>query len=98
MSSFTQPLQHFFFERIMSDTLEKHDGKDSIGGRTITNLRFADDIDALAEEGQDLEVLVENLKKTCTRCKMEISAEKTELMTNRANGIQREIKDRILEQ
>ena len=28
-----------FLERIMSDALEEHDGKVSIGGRTITNLR-----------------------------------------------------------
>ena len=33
-----------------------------------------------------------DLDKTCTRYKMEISAEKTKLMTNSANGIQREIK------
>ena len=41
---------------------------------------------------QELEALVERLDKTCTRYKMEISAEKTKLMTNSANGIQREIK------
>ena len=29
--------------------LEDHEGTVSIGGRTITNLRFADDIDGLAE-------------------------------------------------
>ena len=75
----------------MSDALEEHDGKVSIGGRNITNLRFADDIDALAEEEQELEALVESLDKTCTRYKMEISAEKTKLMTNSANCIQREI-------
>ena len=51
MSSVTHPLQHFL-ERIMLDALEEHDGKVSIGGRNITNLRFADDIDALAEEEQ----------------------------------------------
>ena len=39
----------------MADALEEHDGKVSIGGRNITNLRFADDIDALAEEEQKLE-------------------------------------------
>ena len=72
--------------------LEGHDGKVSIGGRNITNLRFADDIDALAEKEQELEALVESLDKTCTRYKMEISAETTKLMTNSANGIQREIK------
>ena len=91
MSSVTLPLQHFL-ERIMSDALEEHDGKVSIGGRYITNLRFADDIDAVAEEEQELEALVESLDKTCTRYKMEISTEKTKLMTNSANGIQREIK------
>ena len=64
----------------MSDALEEHDGKVSIGGRNITNLRFADDIDALAEEEQELEALVESLDKTCTRYKSEISAEKTKLM------------------
>ena len=47
----------------MSDALEEHDGKFSIGGRNITNLRFADDIDALAEEEQELEALVESFNK-----------------------------------
>ena len=74
----------------MSDALEEHDRKVSIGGRNITNLRFADDIDALAEEEQELEALVESLDKTGTRYKMEISAEKTKLMKNSANGIQRD--------
>ena len=88
MSSVTYPLQHF--SRINhADVLEEHDGKVSIGGRNITNLRFADGIDALAEEEQELEALVESLGKTCTRYryKMEISAEKTKLMTNSARGI-----------
>ena len=76
----------------MSDALKEHDGKANTGGRNITNLRFADDIDALAEEEQELEALVESIDKTCKRYKMEISAEKTKLVTNSVNGIQREIK------
>ena len=84
-------LFNIFLERIMSDALEKHDGKVSIGSRDITNLRFAYDIDALAEE-QELETLVESLDKTCTKYKMAISAEKTKLMINSANDIQRDIK------
>ena len=76
----------------MSDALEEHDGKVSIGDRNITNLRFADDIDTLDEEEQELEALVESLDIICTMYKMEISAEKTKLMTNSANGIQREKK------
>ena len=60
-------LFNIVLERIMSDALGKHDGKISIGGRNFTNLRFADDIDALAEEEQELEALVESLNKTCSR-------------------------------
>ena len=37
----------------MTDALEDHEGTVSIGGRTITNLRFADDIDGLAGEEED---------------------------------------------
>ena len=74
-------------QRIMPDALQEHDGKVSIGGRNITNLRFADDIDTLAKEEQELETLVESLVKTCTRYKMEVSAEKTKRMSNSANGI-----------
>ena len=85
-------LFNIFLKRIMSDALEEHDRKVSIGGRNITNLRFADDTDALAEEKEELEALVESIDKTCTRYKVEFSVEKTKLMTNRANGIQREIK------
>ena len=64
----------------------------SIGGRTITYLRFADDIDGLAGEEEELAHLVERLDKASTACGMEISAEKTKLMTNNTNGINTEIK------
>ena len=80
-------LLSIFLDWIMTDALEQHDEKVSIGGRTISNLRFADDIDALAEEEQELEAVVESLDKTCTRYKMEISAEKTKLMANSVNGV-----------
>ena len=79
-------LFNVFLKRIMSDALEEHDGEVSIGGRNITNLRFADDINALVEEEQELEALVESLDKTFTGYEMEISAEKTKLMTNSANS------------
>ena len=85
-------LINIFLKRIMSDALEEHGRRVSIGSRNITNLEFADDIDALAEEEQVLEALVESLDKTFTKYKMEISAEKTRLMTNSANGILRDIK------
>ena len=40
-------LFNIFLERITTDALEDHEGTVSVGGRTITNLRFADDIDGL---------------------------------------------------
>ena len=43
-------LFNIFLERIMTDALEDREGTISIGGRTIINLRFADDIDGLAGE------------------------------------------------
>ena len=57
-------LFNIFLERIMSYALEKLDGKVNIGGRNITKLWFADDVDALAEEEQEREALVESLDKT----------------------------------
>ena len=47
----------------MTDTFEDHEGTVSTGGRTITNLRFVDDIDGLAGEEEELANLVERLDK-----------------------------------
>ena len=55
-----------FLERIMTDALEDHEGTVSTGGRTITNLRFADDIDGLEGEEEELAKLVERLNKAST--------------------------------
>ena len=63
-----------FLERIMTDALEDHEVTVSIGGRTITNLRFADDIDGLAGEEEELANLVERLDKASTAYGMETSA------------------------
>ena len=51
---------------IMTDALEDHEGTVSIRGRTITNLHFADDIDGLAGEEEELANLVERLDKAST--------------------------------
>ena len=55
----------------------------------ITNVRFADDIDGLAGE-EELAKLVEHLDKASTAYGMEISAEKTKLMSNNTSGINTE--------
>ena len=60
----------------MTDALEDDEGTVSIGGRTITNLHFADNIDGLAGEEEELAKLVERLDKASTAYGMEISAER----------------------
>ena len=65
----------------MTDALEDHEGTVRIGGRTITNLHFADDIDGSAGEEVEMANLVERLDKAPTAYDMEISAAKTKLMT-----------------
>ena len=47
----------------MTDALELHEGTVSTGGRAITNLCFADDIDDLAGDEEELAKLVEHLDK-----------------------------------
>ena len=75
----------------MTETLEYHESTVSIGGRTITNLCSASDIDGLAGE-KELAKLAECLDKASTAYSMEISAKKTKLMTNYTSGINTEIK------
>ena len=76
---------------IMTDALEDHEGTVSTGGRTITNFRFADDIDGLAGEDEEPAKLAERLHKTSTACGIGVSTEKTKLMTN-TSGINTEVK------
>ena len=76
----------------MTNALEDHEGTVSTGHRTITNLRFADDIDGLAGEEEELAKLVERLDKVSTAYGMEIRAEKTKLMRNDPSRISREMK------
>ena len=75
----------------MTDALDDHEGTVSIGGRKITNLRFADDIDCLAGKEEEPTNLVERLDKASTAYGMEISAKKTKLMTNNTGGINTDI-------
>ena len=75
-------LFNILLERIMTDALEDREGTVCIGGRTITDHRFADDIDGLGGK-EELAKLVERLDKASTAYGMEISAKKTKLMTKK---------------
>ena len=47
-------LFNIFLEKIKTDALEDHQGTVSIRGRTITDLRFAEDIDGPAGEEEEI--------------------------------------------
>ena len=75
----------------MCEALDDHEGSVSIGGRLITNFRFADDLVVNAEEEEKADVLVDRLDTTTKRYKMEIGPDKTNVLTNNPNSFQREI-------
>ena len=65
-----------FLKRITTHALEDLEGTVSIGSRTITNLRLADDIDGLAGEEKELAKFVGRHDKASTAYGMEVSAKK----------------------
>ena len=76
----------------MADAIGDHKSTVSIGGRTNSNLRFADDIDGQTGSELELANLVERLDETSTAYGMQISADKTKLMINNTNGISSNIR------
>ena len=85
-------LFNIFLKRIMRDALEDNEGTVNIGGRAITNLRFADDINGLAGKEEELANLLRRLDKASTAYCMEISAEKTKLMKNNTRASTQKLK------
>ena len=67
----------------MCEALDDHEGSVSIGGRLITNFRFADDIVVNAEEEEEAGVLIDRLDRTTTRYKMKIGPDKTKWLLKR---------------
>ena len=60
----------------------------------ITKIHFADDIDGLAGSEDERFTLVKNLDDTSSKFDMELSVDKTELMTNICKEISTKIKVR----
>jgi len=67
----------------MTEALESFE---RIGGRSINNLRFADDIDLIAGSMKELVELTERLDKSASAFGMEISAEKSKIMVTPATN------------
>ena len=66
----------------MNDALDNHVGLVNIGGKIITNLRFADDIDGLAGSESELENLIKIIDNTARAYGMEINSTKIQIMAN----------------
>jgi len=57
-----------------------------IGGRSINNLHFPDDIDLIARSMKELTELTERLDKSASAFGIEISAEKSNIMVTPATN------------
>ena len=69
----------------MTEALEDHEGSVSMGGKTITNLRFGGATDGTGEEEEQAK-LVERLDKASKAHGMEINAQKTKVITNNSSA------------
>lgn len=56
-----------------------------IGGRTISNLRYADDTTLMAESEKDLKKLILKLKEESEKVGLHLNIKKTKIMTNAEN-------------
>ena len=57
----------------MADIQNNHTSSISIGGLSISNLRFADDIDLIAGNTQELQSLTDKLSNNASKYGMEIN-------------------------
>ena len=67
-------------ELLMRKALDGFDGGFKIGGRYITNLRYADDIVLIASTKEELQYLVNRLHEATNKLGMKINGKKTQLI------------------
>ena len=85
-------------EMAMRDALEGYEGGVRIGGRCITNLRYADDIILLANSEAELQVLVDRINRAGKRYGLQINENKTKVMTTNGGICRIRINNNVLEQ
>ena len=71
----------------MQETICDHHTSISIGGRPTCNLQFADDIDLMGGSNGELQDLTNRLVDRTTAYGMEVSTEKSKIMSNSTNNI-----------
>ena len=62
------------------EAFDGFEGTVNIGGRSITNLRFTDDVDLVEGKAEELINLIRRLEESAKRFHMQISAQKTVMM------------------
>ena len=67
---------------VMKETLDGFQGGLQIGGRMITNLRYADDIILLATSEAELQELVDRLDRVSRKYSLLINVDKTKVMAS----------------
>jgi len=67
---------------VMRETVDGFQGGLQIGGRMITNLRYADDIILLASLEAELQELVDHLDRVSHKYSLLINIDKTKVMAN----------------
>jgi len=85
-------------EMVMREALEGFDGGIQIGGRRVTNLRYADDIILLARSEIELQEMVDRLDTASKKYSLLINEEKTKTMTTNGTSCNIRINNNILEQ
>ena len=80
-----------FPEKIIQEKLYDHHTSISIGRKPISKLRFADDIDLMDGIIGELQDPTNRLEDRATACGLEISTEKSKIMTNSTNNISADI-------
>jgi len=78
-------LSNILAEMVMRETLDGFQGGLQIGGRMITNLRYADDIILLATSEAELQELVDRLDRVSRKYSLLINVDKTKVTVS--NGI-----------
>ena len=80
-------LFNVFLDNIMEKALHEFHTSITIGGRPISNLRFADDIDLMGKSEDELQELTTRLEEAARAYGMEISAEKSKILVNSHNHL-----------
>jgi len=83
---------------VMRETLDGFQGGLQIGGRMITNLRYADDIILLATSEAELQELVNRLDRVSRKYSLHINVDKIKVMVSDGLACRIVIRNELLEQ